>query len=430
VDTTYSYACVATFVVGALIGFLFGRTRALLLATTERASLETKIAVLEEQLLHSESNRAEQVESLFRVREELQRAFAEVSARALKSNNESFLQLAEQVLGQRLEVAKGELDVKREAFDLVGGQIRDILGKVDLKIEQAERERSRGHGDLTRFMSTLKESSERLGAETARLSSALKSTKVQGRWGEAQLRNVVESAGLSAHCDFCEQAVGKDGSRPDLIIALPHQRKLVVDAKVSLNACLEAAGAVDEVTRQQKLTEHVVALKQHIRTLADRDYPRSIAGALEFTMLFLPSESLYASALECEQGIPAYAFERRVLIVTPVSLVSFLTLVSSSWQTLHLEESAKEISVLGRELYDRLEIFCGHFVKLGRSLNSTVKDFNVAVGSLEARVLPSVRRFEELGVASVHKDVGVVDRISVAVRGAECDDSGVSVRIS
>ncbi len=425
-----TYTCIATFVLGTLIGSVFGRMRASLAAAQQQSLLETKIAVLQEQLLNSESHRAEQEESIFRAREELQGAFAEVSARALKSNNETFLQLAEQVLGQRIEVAKGELDVKREAFDLVGGQIKEILGKVDLKIEQAERERSKGHGDLTRFMSTLKESSERLGAETARLSSALKSTKVQGRWGEAQLRNVVESAGLSAHCDFSEQAVGKDGSRPDLIIALPHQRKLVVDAKVSLNACLEAAGAPDEATRQQKLTEHVVALKQHIRTLAERDYPRAVSGALEFTMLFLPSESLYASALECEQGIPAYAFERRVLIVTPVSLVSFLTLVSSSWQTLHLEESAKEISVLGRELYDRLEIFCDHFVKLGRSLNSTVKDFNTAVGSLEARVLPSVRRFEELGVASAQREVGAVDRISVAVRGAERDDSGVSVRIS
>ena len=300
-------------------------------------------------------------------------------------------------------------------------QITEVLKRFDEKIDSVEHTRVRSQQDLNRFIHTLQNATDRLGQETGKLNSALRSTRGQGRWGEAQLRNVIRSVGLHEFCDFKEQASTTTGSRPDLIISLPGGKKLVVDAKVSLNAFLESSESGDPSKKSQFLKDHVAALKNHAKVLADKNYPGSLVDALPMTLLFLPCEALYSAALEIDEALPTYCYERKVLIVTPISLVAFLTLVSSGWQEVKLNEGAREISALGKELYKRLHIFNDHLSKLGRSLNSAVKDFNSTAASMESRVLVNARRLAELGASTEQSELFSVERIETAVRTTELD---------
>lgn len=407
VDSFFSGLLVGVVTGGGICGvlswgyFLFSRTRKELEHKAQIAELSTRLEL-------SEQERQEAKHLFDTAKDQLAATFSELSLSALQRNNELFLSVAEQSLAAKLQQSEGELGKHREAVSNIGIQIREALDKVDQKIQNVEKERSQGHGDLTRHLKVLVESAERLGRETTKLSTALRSSKIQGGWGEAQLRNIVEYIGLLPHCDFVEQSVTQEKLRPDLIISIPYGRCLVIDAKAPINTLLD-----EDAPNGRVIAETV---KGHIKALSARRYPESIEGSLEFTMMFLPSEALCSIALEYDPQLYHFAMERKILLVTPLSLVGFLTLVSSSWQSVRVDENAREMLALGKELYQRVDGFLEHFSKLGRSLTSAVKDYNISLGSFESRLSPSLRRFHELAGESHHEAPAVPARIFDVVR--------------
>ena len=281
--------------------------------------------------------------------------------------------------------------------------LREQLGRVEGQLRGLETERARAFGELSKQVDTVRQSSELLGRETASLVNALRKPQARGQWGEMQLRRVVEHAGMLERCDFDEQATVRDADgralRPDLVVRLAGDRSVVVDAKVTLAAYLEAAESSDETFREQRLVAHARHLREHVDRLADKAYWQQFPKAPEFVVLFVPGEAFLAPALERDPALLEHAYARRVHIATPTTLVSLLRAVAYAWQQHSLTENAQEVFVAGKELYARLSTLGGHVDKLGRSLNTAVTDYNKTVASMERNLLPSARRMADLGVA-------------------------------
>ncbi|MDT7571963.1 MAG: recombination protein RmuC [Actinomycetota bacterium] len=281
--------------------------------------------------------------------------------------------------------------------------LREQLGRVEGQLRGLETERARAFGELSRQVDTVRQSSELLGRETASLVNALRKPQARGQWGEMQLRRVVEHAGMLERCDFDEQATVRDADgrafRPDLVVRLAGNRSVVVDAKVTLAAYLEAAESTDEVFREQRLMAHARHLREHVDRLADKAYWQQFRDAPEFVVLFVPGEAFLAPALERDPALLEHAYARRVHIATPTTLVSLLRAVAYAWQQQSLTENAQEVFRAGKELCARLSTLGGHVDKLGRSLNTAVTDYNKTVASLERNLLPSARRMADLGLA-------------------------------
>jgi DNA recombination protein RmuC len=281
--------------------------------------------------------------------------------------------------------------------------LREQLGRVEGQLRGLETERARAFGELSKQVDTVRQSSELLGRETASLVNALRKPQARGQWGEMQLRRVVEHAGMLERCDFDEQTTVRDADgralRPDLVVRLAGQRSVVVDAKVTLAAYLEAAESTDEAFREERLVAHARHLREHVNRLADKAYWQQFPDAPEFVVLFVPGEAFLAPALERDPALLEHAYARRIHIATPTTLVSLLRAVAYAWQQQSLTENAQEVFQAGKELYSRLTTLGGHVDKLGRSLNTAVTDYNRTVASMERNLLPSARRMADLGVA-------------------------------
>ncbi len=337
----------------------------------------------------------------------LREAFEALAAQALRGNTQSFLDLA-----------KGELEQKRQAVDALVKPLQDSLAQFGQQIQSIERQRADAYGGLRQQVTSLVEAHHALSKQTTTLAQALKAPQVRGRWGEIQLRRVVELAGMLAYCDFEEQAQAGDSRlRPDLIVKLPNQRLIVVDAKAPLNAYLEAIEATDEATRNARLSDHAARVKAHIRALGGKDYGGRIRDAAEFVVCFMPGEVFLSAALEQDPSLLEFGVDQGVLLATPTTLISLLKAVAYGWNSEKVAESARQIQDLGKEVHERLGIFAGHIEKLGSNLATAVKSYNAAVGSLESRVLPSARKFEELGAASA-KPLPELERVEVEPRDA------------
>ena len=337
----------------------------------------------------------------------LREAFEALAAQALRGNTQSFLDLA-----------KGELEQKRQAVDALVKPLRDSLAQFGQQIQLIERQRADAYGGLRQQVTSLVEAHHALSKQTTTLAQALKAPQVRGRWGEIQLRRVVELAGMLAYCDFEEQAQAGDSRlRPDLIVKLPNQRLIVVDAKAPLNAYLEAIEATDEATRNARLSDHAARVRAHIRALGGKDYGGRIRDAAEFVVCFMPGEVFLSAALEQDPSLLEFGVDQGVLLATPTTLISLLKAVAYGWNSEKVAESARQIQDLGKEVHERLGIFVGHIEKLGSNLATAVKSYNAAVGSLESRVLPSARKFEELGAASA-KPLPELERVEVEPRDA------------
>ena len=312
----------------------------------------------------------------------------------------SFQGLAAQAMVGTREQAERELDVQRDAVAHLVEPLREQLGRVEGQLRSVEVERARAFAELGEQVSGVRASSQRLGDETAALVNALRKPQARGQWGEMQLRRVVEHAGMLARCDFDEQATVRDADgkalRPDLVVRLSGGRTVVVDAKVTLAAYLEAAETSDDDVRESRLRAHAGHLRAHVDRLADKAYWRQFPDTPEFVVLFVPGEAFLAPALERDPGLLEHAYARRVHIATPTTLVSLLRAVAHAWQQQSLADGAREVLAAGRELYHRLSALGGHVDKLGRSLDRAVCDFNATVGSLERSVVPAVRRMAEL----------------------------------
>ncbi|HEX3946893.1 MAG TPA: DNA recombination protein RmuC, partial [Acidimicrobiales bacterium] len=334
-------------------------------------------------------------------RQRLMGSFADLSNQALQRNTEQFLTLADTRMKEAQEVARGDLAQRQQAISHLLQPLQETLSKYEQGLRQLELERKGAYATLTEQVKQLGSSNDKLRQETGNLVTALRSPQTRGRWGEIQLRRVVEMAGMLAHCDFEEQVSvnGEEGRlRPDVVVKLPGGAQVVVDAKVPLEAFLRSVDAEDEETRKVHLVAHARQVRSHVDQLAKREYWSQFDPSPEFVVAFIPGDPLLAAAFEHDPTLIEHAMASRVLMATPTTLIALLRTVAYSWQQEALAANARVVQQLGAELYYRLRVMGGHLAKLQRGLTTTVDAFNETVGSLESRVMVTARRFPELGV--------------------------------
>jgi DNA recombination protein RmuC len=363
--------------------------------------LEREHARLSEQLEQARRSAADQQEAWQHAQQQLANEFARLSAEALSANNERFLALAGVRLQTAQEAAASDLARRQQAVASLVDPLREQLGRCETELRQLEQTRQGAYRDLLEKVGQLETTHKDLQRETRNLSSALRSPSTRGRWGELQLRKVVEMAGMLQHCDFDVQvSTGSDGDRlrPDMVVHLPGAKHVVVDAKVPLEAFQSALSCDDDDERRLLLNQHARQVRSHIESLAKKEYWRRFDPSPEFVVAFVPGDPLLTAAFEHDAGLIEFAVANHVLPATPTTLISLLWAVAYGWQQDALADNARTVQRLGTELYQRLATLGDHVSRLGRSLGSSVRAYNDAVGSLENRVLVTARRFPELGV--------------------------------
>jgi DNA recombination protein RmuC len=380
----------------------------------ERQSKVEAFTRLEE----SQKNLAEQRSLLEAMKTEMTDTFNALSSAALKSSSEDFLRLASEHLGKVVAETKGKLGEHQAAINGLIKPLHDELKRYEEQVRLIEESRHKAYGSLEEQLRALASTHEQLQRETSNLVSALKKPQVRGRWGEITLRRVAELSGMSAHCDFTEQISVETESgrlRPDMIVHLPLEREIVVDAKVSLEAYLDALSALKEDERKAKMEKHAQQVRAHMIKLGSKEYWNQFKQSPEFVVLFLPGESFLSSALEVDSSLIEDGIQRRVIIATPTTFIALLRAIAYGWRQEQLAKNAQEISNLGKELYERIHTLVKHFVDIGSAIGKAMDSYNKAVGSIELRVLPSVRKFKELGVTGA-EDIPVLEQIDKAPR--------------
>jgi DNA recombination protein RmuC len=370
---------------------------------TENARAKADVAALQTRLEEERKAAEAKLALLEEARQKLSDAFKALSADALRSNNQSFLELAKATLEKFQEGAKGDLDSRQKAIDQLVKPLKESLEKVDAKVAELEKARAGAYGTLEAHLTSLATGQRDLGTQTGNLVQALRTSEVRGRWGEMQLKRAVEMAGMVEHCDFeQQQSTDTEGGRlrPDLIIRLPNMRNVVVDAKTPLQAYLEAVQLTDEPQKVAKLREHAAQVQRHVLQLGAKEYWKQFQQAPEFVLLFLPGEAIYRAALEHDPSLIEVGAQTRVLIASPTILISVLWAVAHVWREERMARNTQEISDLGKMLYDRLRTLVEHFGEVGTSLGRAAESYNKAVGSFETRVLVAARKFKELGAAT------------------------------
>ncbi len=350
---------------------------------------------------YAELRREDLQASFETARDQLGNAFSALAGNALRANNTQFLRLAQSVLNQQLLRGQHELNRSETRFEDLVRPIQETLAKTESELQTMERSRDTAFASLNEQLRRLNADHAALQKETRALVQALSRPGVRGRWGELTLRRTVELAGMSAHCDFTEQAElkGENGrQRPDMVVHMPGQRSLVVDAKTPLDAYLSAIDADEPEARDAAMKRHAQQLRARIVELSGKRYWAGLAHTPEFSVLFLPGDQFLSSALEQDPSLLEQALERQVLLATPSTLIALLRAVEYGWQQARLTAHALEIRDLGSELMTRLGSFTDHLSRLGRALEQGSEAFNATVGNLERQVMPSARRFEELGI--------------------------------
>jgi DNA recombination protein RmuC len=392
---------------GAAIGYLLARGRLAGLAADltgqARAADERARAAHERAALleRAAEDKAELIDA------QLAERFQVLSDQALDRSTRTFLEIAEGRLTAANAKAAGELDHRKAAVEQMVQPLRDTLARVESQLRETEAARRSSHAALTEQVTIARQSSDQLRAQTQALVTALRRPEARGRWGEMQLRRVVELAGMSSRCDFDEQVgvtTSEGALRPDMVIRLAGGKNIVVDSKVSLAAYLEAAEAGDEEVRTARLDAHARHLRDHVDQLAAKAYWAALSPSPEFVVLFIPGEAFLAPALQHDPGLLEHAMARKVHIATPTTLVTMLRTAQYAWQQAALADNARAVFELGRELYDRIAGLGKHVDGLGKALTNAVSTYNRAVGTLESRVLVSARKLNELGVVDAGLD--------------------------
>jgi DNA recombination protein RmuC len=395
------------------------RLRALTAASARAGELERELDRARSDLTHERERAEERLATLQDAQERLSASFKALSAEALQASQSQLVELARAQLATAQAEGRGDLEKRQQAVEQLVAPLREQLGRVDAQLVKLDQDRRESRGRMDAQIRALAETGEKLRTETGALVTALRKPNTRGQWGQMQLRNVVELAGMVAHCDFVEQSSlpGTDTSlRPDLVVRLPGAKHVVVDAKAPLQGVLDAYEARDEEERDRHLRDHARLLRKHVKSLADKAYWEGLDSAPDFVVMFLPGEHLYGAALEADPALLEDAMARRVLIATPTTLLAILRAVGYGWQQERMADSARAISELGRELHSRLVKLSGLFGTLGSRLNSAVRAYNDAVGSYEARVLPGVRRFADHGVVPAGRDPEPLEPITLSAR--------------
>lgn len=364
---------------------------------------------------------AEQRQALTQARHDLLEAFHALSGEALQRNNDMFMDLAKSAFQTLQAEAKGDLAQRQQAIDEVVKPLQDALGRYEQQVRQIEESRQQAYGGLDQHLKALADSQQRLQLEAQHLVNALRSPTVRGRWGEITLKRVAELAGMVNHCDFVEQesVSGEHGRlRPDLVVQLPGGRQVVVDAKAVLSAYLEAMEAVDDAQRQERLRRHAAQIRGRLDELSLKAYWNQFEQAPEFVVLFLPGEQFLGAALDIDPALIEDGFARGVVVATPTTLMALLRAVAYGWRQEQLTAHAQEAGRLGKDLYERMAVLAEHLNDIGLSLGKSVVAYNKAVGSLESRVLPSARKFKELGISS-DRELSVVESVDAVPRVRE-----------
>ena len=372
------------------------------------AESAARVAELQAQLDAANKRLAEQTD----IEKTLLDKFKVMAAEVVASNNETFLATADEKVGVLVNQAKTDFDFSKDA-------VRDLVKPLSDELKRIEEARNTSQGSLKQQIETLASSNKTLEQETRNLSTALKRPEVRGSWGEVQLRRVVELAGMANHCDFSEQVsvVSENGSsdRPDMVVNMPNQRTIVIDAKTPLNAYLTALELPTEEERQKELQRHSQQVRERARGLAQKSYWNLFDRSPEFVVMFLPGEFFLQPALEQYPNLLEESMEERVVIATPSTLMALLKTVEMGWREARLAEEAAKIGDLGQQLHDRLYVFANHMDSMRKSLSSTVDNFNKGVGSLERNVLTSARRFKDLGIRS-KREIAEIEPVSSHIR--------------
>jgi DNA recombination protein RmuC len=351
------------------------------------------------ELVSANKNLDSQLALLKEAREELAASFKALSADIYRSNSESFLQIAKSTLSHFQERARDDLAQRKEAISDLVKPLQESLQKVDLHVRQLEIERIAAYTSLAEQVKSMAASQARLQGETANLVRALRTPMARGRWGEMQLRRVVEMAGMVQHCDFVEQHTvdGPVGSlRPDMVIRLPNGQHIVVDSKASLQAYLEAHEMVDDDQRLEKLQSHARQMRNHLVQLSSKAYWQQFDRSPEFVVMFVPGENFFSAALAHDPELIEFGVAQRVILATPTTLIALLRAVSYGWRHEQIAEHAEKIGEMGRTLFRRLWVLSAHFEDLRKNLDRTVQSYNKVAGSFESRVMVSARKFQEI----------------------------------
>lgn len=387
-------------------------------ASAEIAELRTRLQM--EQAIHQEK-----LDLLNKAKEELSDGFKVLSSEALKNNNQSFLDLAKATLEKFQTQASSDLEKRQTSIDELVKPLKESLEKVDGKINELEQKRAGAYEGLMKQVEYMALGQEKLQRETNRLITALKAPTVRGRWGEIQLKRVVELAGMVEYCDFVQQVEVHNDSgrqRPDMIIRLPGNKTIVVDSKAPLADYLEAVDAADDDLKKLKMLGHARQVRNHVMKLAGKSYWTQFDFTPEFVLMFLPGETFFSAALQYDPELIEFGAEQRVIIATPTTLIALLKAIAYGWKQEQLNENARQISELGKTLYERLGVLTDHLLDIRKGLQQSVQAYNKAVGSYENRVLVTARKLGELGISGEH-DVKEMEAIEIGFREIAAGDS-------
>lgn len=377
-------------IIGIVVGAAFGGVVAWLVWRLRSTVAEVKLKTRLEDLQKAQDE----------ARQQLSYTFKSLAAEALRNNNESFLQTSKQVMERHLVQAQGDLELRKQA-------VEQLVKPLQERLNEIEKSRQTAYGSIEQLAKNMAEGQNSLARETRNLTSALRTPYVRGRWGELTLRRVAELAGMVEYCDFAEQeTIGQEDhrKRPDMIVYLPNERLVAVDAKTPLDAYLQSIEADGEDKRKLALQQHARQVSDRVRELSAKNYWTDLKASPDFVILFIPGEPFLAAALQADPELLERALTMKIVPATPSTLIALLHAVAYGWREQRLAENAKQVQDLGKEMYERIVTWTGHLSKVGDSLEKAVNSYNESIGSLEHRVLSSARRFKELGV-STGKDI-------------------------